>query len=272
MTPELFVKAVILGLVEGATEFIPVSSTGHLILATEWLGLDANEPRMVAFNVVIQLAAILAVVWVYRAKILDVLRRLPSDPSARRFALAIVVASVPAAVLGLLFDDWIEARLFSPLVVAVALVVGGLVILLIERTATRRAPRVADVDAIGPADAVKVGLAQCVSLIPGVSRSGATILGGVAFCLSRQAATEFSFFLAIPIMLGASGLKLVTEREGLSASDWPFFAVGCVVAFVSALAVVRLLIRFVARHTFTAFAWYRIAFGLLILAYYGLRG
>ncbi len=259
--------AVVLGLVEGATEFIPVSSSGHLIVATEALGLDASSPRMVVFNIVIQLAAILAVVWVFRAKILDVIRRLPTDPQARRFATAVIVATAPAAALGLLFDDWIEANLFSVPTVAAALVVGGLVILLIERTAARRpAPRVADSDDIGPVDALKVGLAQCISLFPGVSRSGATIMGGMAAGLSRAAATEFSFFLAIPVMLGASALKIGKEGQGLTAADVPFFAVGCVVAFASALVVVRYLIRFVARHTFDAFAYYRIGFGVLLLA------
>jgi undecaprenyl-diphosphatase len=260
--------AVVLGLVEGATEFIPVSSTGHLILATDALGLDPEAPRMVAFNIVIQLAAILAVVWVYRAKIFGVLRRLPTDPAARRLTAAILVGSLPAAVLGLLLDDWIEAHLFTPVTVAAALVVGGLAIFAVEWLAERRPSRVHDVDAVGTGDALKVGLAQCLALMPGVSRSAATILGGVAVGLSRVAATEFSFFLAIPIMIGASGLKLVTEREALSAADAPFFAVGCVVAFLSALVVIRFLIRFVATHTFRPFAWYRIVFGLVVLGYY----
>jgi len=262
--------ALVLGLVEGATEFIPVSSTGHLILATDALGLDPSAPRMVVFNIVIQLAAILAVVWVFRAKIIDVIRRLPSDPAARRLTLSIIVASVPAAVLGLLFDDWIDAHLFNGVTVAIALVVGGVAILAIEAAAARREPRVTDVDAVGPADALKVGLAQCLALFPGVSRSASTILGGVAFGLSRVAATEFSFFLAIPIMLGASALKLVKERDALVPGDALFFAVGCLVAFVSALVVIRFLLRFVASHTFRSFAWYRIGFGLLVLAYYTL--
>ena len=266
MLRDLF-HAVVLGLVEGATEFIPVSSTGHLIVATDLLGLDPSSERMVVFNIVIQLAAILAVVWVYRVKILDVLRRLPSDPSARRFALAVVAASVPAAVLGFLLDDWIEAHLFTTVTVAVALIVGGVAILAVEAWAERRTPRVASVDDIGPADALKVGLLQCLALVPGVSRSGATILGGVGVGLSRVAATEFSFFLAIPIMIGASALKLAKEADALSTADAPFFAVGCLVAFLSALAVVRLLIRFVASNTFRSFAWYRIGFGLLVLAW-----
>ena len=261
-------RAAVLGLVEGATEFIPVSSTGHLILATEALGLDAGAPRMVVFNIVIQLAAILAVVWVYRAKLWDVVRRLPTDRAARRLALSVVAASVPAAVLGLLFDDWIEARLFTPVTVAVALVAGGVAILAIEATAGRRLPRVLRVDDVGTGDALRVGLAQCLALIPGVSRSGATILGGVASGLSRVAATEFSFFLAIPIMLGASGLKLVKEGDALVADDAAFFAVGCAVAFGSALTVIRFLIRFVAQHTFRVFAWYRIAVGLAILGWF----
>ena len=268
MTFQDLLAAVVLGLVEGATEFIPVSSTGHLIVATEWLGLDPEAPRMVVFNIVIQLAAVLAVVWVYRGKILDLLRRLPTDPAARRFAMAVVVASVPAAAIGLVLDDWIEAHLLRTETVAGALVAGGIAILLLERWAARRTPRVAEVDDVGTADALKVGLAQCLSLFPGVSRSGATIMGGIGFGLSRKAATEFSFFLAIPVMIGASGLKLVKEADALSGGDVPFFALGCIVAFVSALAVVRFLLRFVASHTFAGFAWYRIAFGLLLLGLY----
>lgn len=266
MLRDLF-HAVVLGLVEGVTEFIPVSSTGHLIVATDLLGLDPESTRMVVFNIVIQLAAILAVVWVYRAKLWDAVRRLPTDPAAQRFATAVVVGSIPAVILGFLLDDWIEAHLFSTLTVAVALVLGGVAILLIERWAEGRPPRVPTVDDIGAADAFKVGLAQCLAMMPGVSRSGATILGGVGLGLSRLAATEFSFFLAIPIMVGASGLKLAKNADALSSADLPFFAVGCVVAFVSALAVVRLLIRFVASNTFRPFAWYRIGFGLLVLAW-----
>ena len=260
-------KAAVLGLVEGATEFIPVSSTGHLVLATDALGLDPTSDRMVVFNIVIQLAAIFAVVWVYREKILDVVRRLPTDRAARRLAGSILLASVPAAILGLLFDDWIDAHLFRAETVAGALVAGGVAILAVERFAERRHARVMRVDDVEAPDALKVGLAQCLALFPGVSRSAATILGGVAFGLSRVAATEFSFFLAIPIMLGASGLKLVKGADALSAADAPFFAVGCAVAFVSALVVIRFLIRFVAQHTFRVFAWYRIAVGLAVLGW-----
>ena len=256
--------AAVLGLVEGATEFIPVSSTGHLILATEALGLDAESPRMLVFNIVIQLAAILAVVWVYRDKILDVVRRLPTDRAARRLATSIIAASVPAAILGLLFDDAIEG-LFNTRAVLGALVVGGVAMLAVEAFAERRAARVMRVDDVGTADALKVGVAQCLALFPGVSRSASTILGGVAFGLSRVASTEFSFFLAIPIMVGASGLKLVKGADGLSSADVPFFAVGCLVAFASALVVIRFLIRFVAQHSFRVFAWYRIVFGLALL-------
>ena len=260
------IHAAVLGLVEGATEFIPVSSTGHLILATDALGLDPESDRMVVFNIVIQLAAILAVVWVYRAKILDVLKRLPTDPAAQRLTLSIVVASIPAAILGLFLDDLIEG-LFNKEAVLGALVVGGFAMLAVERYAEKRASaRVPTVDDVGTADALKVGLAQCLALFPGVSRSASTILGGVAFGLSRVAATEFSFFLAIPIMVGASGLKLF-KAETLSSADIPFFAVGCLVAFVSALFVIRFLIRFVAEHTFRVFAWYRIVFGSLALAW-----
>ncbi len=262
------IAALVLGLVEGATEFIPVSSTGHLIIATDWLGLDPEAPRMVVFNIVIQLAAVLAVVWVYRAKILDLLRRLPTDKSAQRFALAVIVGTIPAAVLGLLLDDWIEAHLFTPVTVAAALVVGGVLILLMERWAAQRRARVVDVDDVRAPDAFKVGLAQCLSLFPGVSRSGATIMGGLGFGLSRKAATEFSFFLAIPVMIGASALKLAKEADQLVGSDIPFILLGCLVSFVAALAVVRFLLRFVANHTFAGFAWYRIAFGLVLLGLY----
>jgi undecaprenyl-diphosphatase len=260
--------AIVLGLVEGATEFIPVSSTGHLILATSALGLDPEASRMVVFNIVIQLAAILAVVWAYRERIVSLLRRLPHDSYARRFVTSVVIASIPAAGLGFAIEDWMDENLFNPLVVALALVLGGFAILIIERFAARRPARVMEMEDVAAADALKVGLAQCLSLIPGVSRSGATILGGVAFGLSRKAAAEFSFFLAIPIMIGASGLKLVKDGGSLSGADIPFFAVGCVVAFLSALIVVRFLIRFVAGHTFVPFAWYRIGFGLVVLGWY----
>lgn len=271
MLLDLF-HAVVLGIVEGATEFIPVSSTGHLIVATDLLGLDPEETRMVVFNIVIQLAAILAVVWIYRAKILDVTRRLTTDPSARRFATAVVVGCIPAAAIGLVLDDWIEANLFTTVTVASALIVGGLLILAVEAWASRRTPRVDDVDAIRVPDAVKVGLAQCLALMPGVSRSGATILGGMGFGLSRVAATEFSFFLAIPIMVGASGLKLFKNLDALSAADVPFFAVGCLVSFLSAMVVIRMLLRFIATHTFRPFAYYRIVFGTLILIWALTRG
>ncbi|MBE2186995.1 MAG: undecaprenyl-diphosphate phosphatase [Rhodothermales bacterium] len=257
--------AIVLGLVEGVTEFIPVSSSGHLIVATEALGLHADDPKMVVFNIVIQLAAILAVVWIYRAKILDLLRRLPRDPVAQRFAMAVVVATLPAAIIGLKLDDWIEANLFSTKTVAWALIVGGIGILLVERFASTRRSRVPEMEDIRLGDALKVGLAQCLALFPGVSRSGATIMGGMGFGLSRRAATEFSFFLAIPVMVGASLLKLVKERDALAVSDVPFFALGCLVAFLSALVVVRFLIRFVATNSFNRFAWYRIAVGAVLL-------
>lgn len=257
--------AIVLGLVEGVTEFIPVSSSGHLIVATEALGLHADDPKMVVFNIVIQLAAILAVVWIYRAKILDLLRRLPRDPVAQRFAMAVVVATLPAAIIGLKLDEWIEANLFSTKTVAWALIVGGIGILLVERFASTRRSRVPEMEDIRLGDALKVGLAQCLALFPGVSRSGATIMGGMGFGLSRRAATEFSFFLAIPVMVGASLLKLVKERDALAVSDVPFFALGCLVAFLSALVVVRFLIRFVATNSFNGFAWYRIAVGAVLL-------
>ena len=261
-------NAFLLGLVEGATEFIPVSSTGHLIIATDWLGYRSDDARLIAFNIFIQLGAILAVVWVYRAKIASVLKRLPSDPAAQRFAAALAVAFVPAAILGFLFDDAIEAFLFNPVTVAAALVVGGVAILLVERIAARGLPVVDDAEGVDPARALKIGLAQCLALVPGVSRSGATIMGGYALGLSRVAATEFSFFLAIPVMVAATGYKLLKEADALTGADIPFFAVGFVTAFVSALVVIRFLVRYVSRHSFAGFAWYRIVFGLVLLALY----
>ena len=259
-------KALILGVVEGLTEFLPVSSTGHLIVVGSLL--DFNDDYAKTFDVVIQLGAILAVCWEYRRRIGSVLTGLPSRPDARRFALNVVIATIPAVVLGLLFEKTIKAALFSPLPVAYALVAGGLVILWAEvRQRARGAvpPRVQSVDDLSPLDALKVGLAQCFALIPGMSRSGSTIIGGMLFGLERRVATEFSFFLAMPIIFGATTFELVRGWRLLSADALGVFTLGFVAAFVSAFACVRWLLRYIAAHDFTVFAWYRIAFGLLIL-------
>jgi undecaprenyl-diphosphatase len=260
----LLLHAAILGLVEGITEFIPVSSTGHLILAQDWLDFQGKKEN--AFIVFIQLGAILAVVWLYRAKIIDVLRTWRT-PESRRLMLNLVIATIPAVVVGLPTEDWIEARLFKPFPVALALVVGGIAILLVERFFRR--PTVETVDDIPIGKAIGVGIFQVLAIVwPGISRSGATILGGLGLGLSRKAATEFSFFLAIPAMLGASIIKMKDIAEVADSGDIPVFAVGFLVAFVSALFVIRALISFVSRRDFRPFAWYRIAFGLVLVAVY----
>lgn len=265
MDPLLLLKAAILGLVEGATEFLPISSTGHLILVGDWLGFTGERAN--AFTVFIQLGAILAVVWLYRQKVASVVTNAHRDPAARRLIVSIVVAFIPAAVVGLLLESWIDEHLFRPLTVAFALVVGGVAILVIERWHPRP-PRVVEADNIDRRSALGVGLAQVLALFPGVSRSGATIMGGMALGLSRVAATEFSFFLAIPVMFAATLFKLFKERDILSVADVPVFAVGFVVSFVSAVVVIKALLRFVSRHTFVGFAWYRIVFGIALLLFY----
>lgn len=259
------IKAFVLGIVEGLTEFLPVSSTGHLILAGDWLSFDSGSGKV--FEVVIQLGAILAVCWLYRVKILEVVRGvLAREPAALRFAAVVLVAFLPSVVFGILFIKTIKQVLFNPTVVAVSLVVGGLIILWVER---RERPVVsASVDEIGWLQAVGIGLAQVVSMIPGVSRSGATIVGGMVFGLSRSAATEFSFFLAMPTMLGASVLDLAKNGAGLTFGDFVTILVGFFTAFVSAIVVVKFLVRWVAHHTLAAFAWYRIALGLLLLTWF----
>ncbi|WP_287496694.1 undecaprenyl-diphosphate phosphatase [Pandoraea sp. CB10b_02] len=265
----LALKAVILGVVEGLTEFLPISSTGHLILAGSLL--DFNDDKGKVFEIVIQFGAILAVCWEFRAKIAQVVLGLGGDAKARRFAVNVVVACVPAIVLGLLFGKHIKAVLFNPIVVATAFIVGGVIILLVERHNRRNAetgkpPRVASIDDLSFADALKVGLAQCLALVPGTSRSGATIIGGMMFGLERRVATEFSFFLAIPILFGATVYELYKARSTLSLDDFSLFGVGFVAAFVSAFICVRWLLRYIASHDFTAFAWYRIVFGIVVLA------
>lgn len=261
-------NALILGVVEGLTEFLPISSTGHLILAGDLLGF--NDERSKVFHIVIQTGAMLAIVWVYRARFAAVVSGIFDDRTAQRFVLNLAVAFVPAAVLGLLFGNLIKTFLFKPVPVALAFVVGGLVILWVERR-----PRVAeilDVDDMGWKVALKVGCAQAFALIPGTSRSGATIVGGMLFGLSRRAATEFSFFLAVPTLVAAGAYDLLKHRALLSAEDLGLFGVGAVTAFVSAFLCVRWLLQYIVTHDFTVFAWYRIVFGgaVLLTAYTGL--
>lgn len=258
----LLLKALILGVVEGLTEFLPVSSTGHLILAGDLL--DFNDERGKLFEIVIQSGAILAVCWEFRAKIVEVVRGLPRDPGARRFALNIFAAFLPLAILGLLFGKTIKAHLFNAPTVAAAFIVGGLIILWAERREHRI--RIESVDDLSLLDAMKLGLAQALALIPGTSRSGATIIGGLFFGLSRRAATEFSFFLAIPTLLGATVYQLYKERALLSTDDLGMWVVGFVAAFAAAFFAVRGLLRYISTHDFTIFAWYRIAFGIVVLA------
>ncbi|HLT26851.1 MAG TPA: undecaprenyl-diphosphate phosphatase [Zeimonas sp.] len=258
----ILVKAALLGIIEGLTEFLPISSTGHLILASSVLGFEGEKAKM--FTVSIQTGAMLAVIWYYRARITDTFGGMLFDARARRFALNVVVAFVPAAALGLLFAESIKERLFHPVPVAIAFVVGGLLILWVERGRHRPA-LIDDVDAMTLRDAVKVGIAQAFALIPGTSRSGATIVGGMLFGLSRAAATEFSFFLAIPTLIGAGVYDAWKYRALLGPGDAPMFAVGLLFSFFAALACVRWLIRYVARNDFVPFAWYRIAFGIVVL-------
>jgi undecaprenyl-diphosphatase len=261
MAGEPLLVAALLGLVEGVTEFIPVSSTGHLILASHWLGETGEAAK--AFDIFIQLGAILAVVWLYRARLAHAVLAARSEPSSRRLLVNLLIAFLPAAIVGFLAHDWIKARLFTPGVVATALVVGGILILVIERWQPRE--RVAEVGAVPLGTALGIGLAQVLSLVPGTSRSGATIMGGYALGLSRRAATEFSFFLSIPVMVAATGYDLLKSRDALTMADAPAFAVGFVVAFVSALIVIKAFLGFVSKHSFAAFAWYRIALGALLL-------
>jgi undecaprenyl-diphosphatase len=260
--PLLLLKALILGIVEGLTEFLPISSTGHLIIVGDLL--DYTNEQSKVFEIVIQFAAILAVVWLYRERILRVVVGMWQPGPPQRFALNILVAFMPAAVLGFLLHSIIKEHLFNPLSVAGALIVGGLVILWVER---RPLPeRFGSVDDITWREALKVGFAQAVAMFPGVSRAGATIIGGMLFGLSRKAATELSFFLAIPTMLAATVLDVYKARDILSFDDAPVFAVGFVSSFIFAMLAIKGLLRFISHHNFNAFAWYRIIFGLIVLA------
>jgi len=269
----LLVKAAIMGVVEGLTEFLPISSTGHLILTASLLNFTGETAKV--FDVAIQSGAMLSVIWEYRARLGRTVSGLGHDPVARRFALNVLIAFIPAVVLGLAFGSAIKAHLFSPVPVALAFVVGGLVILWVERRHKRlygaldmegrRQARVETVDDITALDALKVGLLQCLALVPGTSRSGATIIGAVVLGFSRKAATEFSFYLGIPTLMGAGAYSVLKHRDLLRWEDLPVFAVGTVVSFFAALLCIRWLIRYVSTHDFVPFAWYRIVFGGIVL-------
>ncbi|MCP1478923.1 undecaprenyl-diphosphatase [Pseudomonas chlororaphis] len=256
------VQALILGIVEGLTEFLPISSTGHQIIVADLLNFGGE--RAMAFNIIIQLGAILAVVWEFRRKILDVITGLPTQRNAQRFTINLLIAFLPAVVLGVIFADLIHEYLFNPITVATALVVGGLVMLWAERR--QHEIHANTVDEISWKDALKVGFAQCLAMIPGTSRSGSTIIGGLLFGLSRKTATEFSFFLAMPTMVGAAVYSGYKYRNLFQPDDLPVFAVGFITSFIFAMIAVRGLLKFIANHSYAAFAWYRIAFGLVILA------
>lgn len=266
MDPILALKALIMGIVEGLTEFLPISSTGHLILAGSLLNFTGEKVKV--FELAIQTGAMLAVCWEYRLKIGTVLSGLFNDRKAQRFAMNLVIAFLPAAGLGFLFGNTIKAVLFAPVPVALAFIIGGLIILWVERRNNLRpvAARIESVDDMSALDAFKVGCAQAFALIPGTSRSGATIIGGMLFGLSRKAATEFSFFLAIPTLFSAAIYSLYKERALLSVADVPLFGIGMGAAFVSAFLCVRWLLRYIGSHDFTVFAWYRIVFGLVVIA------
>lgn len=255
-------QAVILGIVEGLTEFLPISSTGHQIIVADLIGFGGD--RAMAFNIIIQLGAILAVVWEYRRKILEVAFNVPRQREAQRFTANLLIAFIPAVVLGVAFSDQIHAYLFNPITVALALVVGGVVILWAERR--KHEIRVEEVEQMSWQDALKIGCAQCLAMIPGTSRSASTIIGGLLFGLSRRAATEFSFYLAMPTMVGAAVYSGYKYRELFQPGDLPVFAIGFVVSFLFAMIAVRALLKFIANHSYAVFAWYRIGFGLLILA------
>ena len=264
----LLIKAVVMGVVEGLTEFLPVSSTGHLILTSSLLGL-ANDEIMKTFEVVIQPGAILAIIIVYWQLITKSLGTLGTSVKSRRLVTNILVGFLPAAVIGFLAIGFIKQHLFNGPVVAGAFIVGAFVILWVEARGGDRKARIHSIDEMTTMDALKVGFVQCFGMVPGTSRSGATIIGGMLVGLSRKVATEFSFFLAIPTLLGASALSAWKVRHDLAAhwqQDLPLFAVGFVVSFLAAWVCVRWLLRYIATHTFVAFAWYRIAFGLVVLA------
>lgn len=265
----LLIKAAILGIVEGATEFLPISSTGHLILAGDLLDFMTHEKRNV-FDIAIQLGAILAVVWEYRTRFISTFAGIGRDPIANRLIINLTIAFMPLAILGLAFGDTIKTYLFKPIPVATAFIVGAFIILWAEKR--QHTVTIATVDDIRPLDALKLGFAQAVALIPGMSRSGSTIIGGLFFGLSRKAAAEFSFFLAVPTLGAASVYSMYKDRALLNTEDIGVWVTGFIFAFFSAMIAVRALIRYVSHHDFTIFAWYRIAFGVIVLvtAYTGL--
>jgi undecaprenyl-diphosphatase len=276
----LWIKAAIMGIVEGLTEFLPISSTGHLILTGSLLDFTGDTVKV--FEIAIQTGAMLSVIWEYRERLRRTVVGITHEPVAQRFALNVLVAFIPAVVLGLAFGSVIKQHLFKPVPVAVAFIAGGLIILWVERRHKRlygerdleggRLARVETVDDMSPLDALKVGLLQCLALIPGTSRSGATIIGSMVLGFSRKAGTEFSFYLGIPTLMGAGAYSVWKQRELLQWADLPMFLIGTVFAFISALLCIRWLIRYVSTHDFTVFAWYRIVFGLIVLgtAYSGL--
>ncbi len=273
MDATLLLKAALLGVVEGLTEFLPISSTGHLILAASLLNFTGDAAKV--FEIAIQTGAMFAVMWEYRQRLLATLSGMGRQPQATRLVRNLIVAFMPAAVFGLALGSAIKARLFHPVPVALSFVVGGFIILWVERryrdvfgrsgSGARPLARVESVDDMSALDALKVGLVQCAALIPGTSRSGATIIGAMLFGFSRKTATEFSFFLGIPTLIAAGGYSLLKERANLHMADLPLFLVGLVLAFISALLCIRWLIRYVSTHDFTVFAWYRIVFGGLVL-------
>ena len=275
----IIIKAAILGVVEGLTEFLPISSTGHLIVASSLLNFTGE--KVATFEIAIQTGAMFAVIWEYRAKLSATVAGILRERTAQRFAINVAIAFAPAVVFGLALGSLIKAQLFHPVPVALAFIIGGLIILWVERRHHRafgerdlqgaRVSRVESVDDMSPLDALKVGLVQCAALIPGTSRSGATIIGGMLFGLSRKAATEFSFYLAIPTLIGAGIYSMWKQRGLFVDADIPVFAVGLIFAFGSALICIRWLIRYLSTHDFTVFAWYRIAFGgiILLTAYLG---
>ena len=261
----LLAKAAVMGVVEGLTEFLPISSTGHLILAGALLGFDDDKAKV--FDIAIQTGAIFAVILVYWQKIRDTLVTLPSSKISQRFALNVLIAFTPAVVLGLLFGKAIKANLFNPVVVASTFIIGGFIILWAEKRQqdNPKLGTITDVDEMTAMDALKVGLVQCFAMIPGTSRSGATIIGGMLLGLSRKAATDFSFYLAIPTLIGAGAYSLYKERALLSMADAPMFGVGLVVSFISAWLCIKWLLKFIATHSFVGFAYYRIVFGVIVL-------
>jgi undecaprenyl-diphosphatase len=259
----LLIKAAIMGVVEGLTEFLPISSTGHLILTGALLGFDDDKAKV--FDIAIQTGAILAVIIVYWAKIRSTIVLLPNSKRAQRFAANVCIGFLPAAIIGFTVYKAIKAHLFNPPVVAAAFIIGGFIILWVEKVA-KPVPRIHDIDDMSGLDALKVGLVQCLGMIPGTSRSGATIIGGMLLGLSRKVAAEFSFFLAIPTLVGAGAYSLYKERALLSLADLPLFGVGFVVSFIAAWLCIRWLLKFIATHDFVGFAYYRIAFGLVVLA------